>query len=99
MNSKNPKMNKHQHDQIILLEGDSNYTFIHLADGNKKLSSYTLLRHQKNLIGFVRVNRKYLINPDFIKEYKLDSSVPHVLLKSGDKITIPRRKVKAFSRN
>ena len=81
---------------IILLEGKDNYTNIHFANGDQVLSSYTLRKHQDLLNSFVRVNRKYLVNPEYIVNYNVKDVMPHVLLTTGIKIKIPRRKVKTI---
>jgi DNA-binding LytR/AlgR family response regulator len=87
---------KYSSSEIAFLEGNENYTNVYLINGEQLLSSYTLLRHEKKLKGFIRVSRRYLINPEFIKEYKLDNPTPHMVLKSGEEIRIPRRRVKEF---
>ena len=87
---------KYCSSEIAFLEGNENYTNIYLKSGEQLLSSYTLLRHEEKLKGFIRVSRRYLINPEFIKEYKLDNPIPHLELKSGEMIKIPRRRLKNF---
>lgn len=81
---------------ISYLEGNQNYTNIYYKNGKKSLSSYTLLRHEKSLTHFIRINRSYLVNPEMIQEYSLIKSDPHVLLKCGKKIAIPRWRIKDF---
>jgi DNA-binding LytR/AlgR family response regulator len=66
--------------EIILLKGAENYTYIHLITGEKELSSYTLLRHKEKLKNFIRINRSYLVNPDFIEEYYLANTIPHLVM-------------------
>jgi DNA-binding LytR/AlgR family response regulator len=66
--------------EIILLKGAENYTYIHLITGEKELSSYTLLRHEEKLKNFIRINRSYLVNPDFIEEYYLANTIPHLVM-------------------
>lgn len=87
---------RYSSNEIAFLEGNENYTNIYLKNGEQLLSSYTLLRHEEKLKGFIRVSRRHLINPEYIKEYKLDNPTPHMVLKGGEKIKIPRRKVKTF---
>ncbi len=87
---------KYCSSEIAFLEGNENYTNVYLKNGEQLLSSYTLLRHEEKLQGFIRVSRRHLINPEFIKEYKLGNPFPHMVLKSGEKIKIPRRRVKEF---
>jgi DNA-binding LytR/AlgR family response regulator len=87
---------KYSSNEIAFLEANENYTNVYMKNGEQLLSSYTLLRHEKKLKGFIRVSRRYLINPEYIKEYKLDRPIPHMVLKSGEEIRIPRRRVKEF---
>lgn len=82
--------------EILLLEGNENYTNLYLKNGEVMLSSYTLLRYEQKLNSFLRVSRKHLINPDYISKYCLEGNNPHVVLKSGEKIKIPRRRVREF---
>lgn len=79
---------------IILLEGFGNYTQIHYDCGKKLLMSYTLLRYEEVLTGFVRVSRKYLVNPDYIKDFKFQENGQHLVLKTGLHIKVPRRRKK-----
>lgn len=56
---------------IKLLRADINYTYIHFFDGRQVMVSTTIKKIQARLpeIGFLRVNRKEIINTGFIKEY------------------------------
>lgn len=85
-----------KNEDIIFLSGIGNYTSIHFKDGSRFMSSYTLLRHEEKLPGFIRFNRKYLVNPEFIREYKSISDAQYVILRNGEQIKIPRRKTKMF---
>lgn len=82
--------------EIILFEGNENYTSIYLDTGEVIISSYTLLRYQERLNGFFRVSRKHLINPDYIEEFVEQSKKSHIVMKLGYNIPLPRRKVKDF---
>lgn len=54
---------------VLFLEADSNYTKIILEEGQHLLSSFTLGRHANYFPEFVRVSRKYMLNPYYIKNY------------------------------
>jgi two-component system LytT family response regulator len=75
---------------VMLMEADSNYTILHLKSGEKIISGYHLAYHEQQLAGqilFVRPNRKYAVNIDYIKRYKHD-----ILYVKQLKIPISRRR-------
>ena len=82
--------------QITHIEGERNYSFIHLSDGSKELSSKTLAYFEEVLEdkGFFRCHRSYLINKHHIALLKQDNFV----LKNDLGIPISRRK-KTIARN
>lgn len=77
---------------ILFLRGDINYTEFHLVNGKKVVSSTTLLRHQEKLDGFLRVSRKYLVNPRYITEIENTHGVRQVLMLNGERIAVARRR-------
>jgi DNA-binding LytR/AlgR family response regulator len=77
---------------ILFLRGDINYTEFHLVNGTKVVSSTTLLRHQEKLDGFLRVSRKYLVNPEYITEIENRHGVRQVLMLNGEWIAVARRR-------
>lgn len=77
---------------ILFLRGDINYTEFHLVNGKKVVSSTTLLRHQEKLDGFLRVSRKYLVNPKYITEIENRQGVRQVLMLNGERIAVARRR-------
>jgi DNA-binding LytR/AlgR family response regulator len=78
---------------VVLLEGNVNYTTLYLESGRKEILSHTLKFYEDFLKthGFLRVHRGYLINPDYVKEYCCDSYV--VTMTNGQQASISRRKV------
>jgi DNA-binding LytR/AlgR family response regulator len=79
---------------ILFLEGDANYTNIHYKSGLKVTSAYTLIRHQELLNSFIRISKKYLVNPTHIKNYKKEGRFAQIQLDNGKNIPVSRRKVK-----
>jgi two-component system LytT family response regulator len=77
---------------ILFLRGDINYTEFHLVNGKKVVSSTTLLRHQERLDGFLRVSRKYLVNPKYITDIENRHGVRQVLMFNGERIAVARRR-------
>lgn len=76
--------------QITHIEGERNYSFIHLNNGSKELTSKNLAYFEDILEdkGFFRCHRSYLVNQHHIEAIKNDS----FLLKSGLELPISRRK-------
>ena len=76
--------------QITHIEGDRNYSYIHLSNGSQELSSKNLAYFEDILLdkNFYRSHRSYLINRLHIKAL-IDG---HFVLKNGIKIPISRRK-------
>lgn len=83
----------YSHD-IIYLKADVNYTEFYLKDGRKFTSSLTLKHHQSDerLKDFLRVNRSYLINSQYIDEYKSNRKDVRIYLINGDEIRVSRRR-------
>jgi len=76
--------------QITHLEGERNYSYIHLSNGTKVLSSKNLAYFENILVdkGFFRCHRSFLVNGEHIKSINMDEYI----LKSDLHIPIARRK-------
>jgi two-component system LytT family response regulator len=76
--------------QITHIEGDRNYSYIHLSKGSRELSSKNLAYFEDILTdkNFFRSHRSYLVNRYHIAALKTD----HFVLKNGVEIPISRRK-------
>lgn len=82
---------------IIRLEGERNYSCIHLKGGKRVLASKTLGEFEELLEedGFFRCHKSHLINKRHIKKQQTSASV---LLSDGTVLPISRRKKEAFSK-
>lgn len=81
---------------ITYLEADINYTVLHNADGKSRVVSNTLKSVHASLDGqgeFVRISRKYVINMQYVKQFKNNK----FFLVNGEKLTPSRRKLKLMS--
>lgn len=78
---------------ILFLRGDINYTEFHLVNGKKVVSSTTLLRHQEKLDGFLRVSRKYLVNPEYVKSLEHFGLYASLRMTNGNTVKISRRRI------
>lgn len=82
-----------QVNEIIRIEGDSNYTWVHHVKKGKFIISKTLKEFEAKLskFCFVRVHNSHLINVKFIEKYiKTDNS--HLVMFDGSLIPISKRK-------
>jgi two-component system LytT family response regulator len=82
--------------EVIMLQAETNYTYIHLVDGTKFLVSYTLGKIAERLEAyafFVRPNRSVLLNANYTTSFNglfLEVSLPNgTVLKNA---AISRRK-------
>jgi two-component system LytT family response regulator len=84
------------HD-VVMIEGDGNYTLFYTSSGRKIMVSRTLKEYETLLDShsFVRIHKSYLINLYHLKEY--DDRVEEVaVLKNGLKVEVARRRKKEF---
>lgn len=57
--------------QIVAIEAEEKYVFLHTEDGNKHLTDFTLTRLEEKLPDvFCRIHRSIIINTDKIKEIR-----------------------------
>ena len=89
---------------IIMLEGNVNYTIFHMKYGKKLLYSHTLLTYEGDLVkhGFLRVHRGFIINPTFVQGFQIGENI--LLLDENLTANVSRRRsgeigVKQFLRN
>lgn len=82
---------------IMMLEGEGNYTYIHFTNGKKILLSKTLKEFcalfQQN--DFARIRKSFLINLHYLKEVELSGDIS-VTMQSGQRIEISRRRKTEF---
>ena len=82
---------------IIYLEAESNYTFIHLSSAPKITVSKTLKEFEELLPAhrFIRIHHSFIINKDHISKY-LKADGGQVLMNNGQLIDVSRRKKEEF---
>jgi DNA-binding LytR/AlgR family response regulator len=78
---------------IIMLEGQSNYSIFHLKHGRQRIYAHTIRYFEAQLLAqqFIRVHRGFLVNPLFIIGY--DKKKNALNLHNSLKVTISRRKL------
>jgi DNA-binding LytR/AlgR family response regulator len=77
---------------VILLEGNINYTTFHLENGRTKVVAHSIKFFEPFLEthGFLRVHRSFMINPNHVSEYnRIDENIT---MSNGQKAFISRRK-------
>lgn len=79
-------------NQVILLKGESNYTTFYMHNGKKKLVARTIKFFENHLenLGFLRVHRSCLINPNHIIEYNQYDET--LMMSNGFQTAIARRR-------
>jgi DNA-binding LytR/AlgR family response regulator len=78
--------------EIILLEADVNYSYIHLRNGKRIMVAQTLKSFTKILVdySFYRVHRAFLINKIHLRAY--NSDLREIILTNNHKVIASRRK-------
>jgi DNA-binding LytR/AlgR family response regulator len=63
-------------NDIVMMEGHSNYTLFYLENGKQKMFARTLGHFQEQLSNdsFIRCHRTFLINPNFITGYNKEEN-------------------------
>jgi DNA-binding LytR/AlgR family response regulator len=81
---------------VVFLEGNINYTIVHLESGKQKVVARSLKFFEAFLEthGFVRTHRSYMINPIHIKS--LNHEQYKVVMNTGQEAMISRRKKNLF---
>ena len=77
-------------NEIVCLEAEANYTTIHLSNGKKMMVSYHLGKLQERLLPyktFVRANRKFIVNLDFLGDFN-----SQYMIVKGQEISYSRRR-------
>lgn len=80
-------------DNIVLFEGNNNYTNVHLTDGKTILSTKTLKEYESIVDGrlFFRVHKSYIINLSHLTEF-INQDGAYVVMSNKVKIPVSRAK-------
>ena len=78
--------------EIVMLEAEANYTYLHLLNGKKVLISRTMKLFDDLLkdYPFTRIHRSFIVNESHLKSYDADKEC--IMLSNNMKATISRRK-------
>lgn len=84
-------------ENILYMEADKDYTFIHCTN-NQKLCSTTGLGEYEDILAdysFFRTHHSYIINKDFVTDY-IKGDGGEIVLHNGKMIPVSRRKKQSF---
>lgn len=84
-------------DQIVRIEGDSNYSYVFLANGEKVCITKTLKQIEESLEGqpFYRVHLSHLVNLNHIVKY-LKEGGGYLVMSDKTTITVARQRKDGF---
>lgn len=85
-------------DDILCLQGEGNYTFLHTRDRKRYLVSKTLKEFEKTLDEFIfpRIHKSFIVNLAYVQR-NIFSREHQVRLADGREVSISRRRMKAIS--
>ena len=78
---------------ILFLAGDGNYTHIHFSKKSSALYATTLSVFEKELPGFVRIHKKYLVNPAYVTDYRANGPRSIEVMIGGQWLPVSRRRM------
>lgn len=81
-------------NSIKLLKADVNYTHVYFFDQPQQVVVSTTLKTLENRLSsenFLRVNRKEMVNKEFVKTYRITKDKDYVVLKDGSTLSPSRR--------
>lgn len=82
-------------DDILCLQGEGNYTYLHTRDRKRFLVSKTLKEFEKTLDEtiFLRIHKSYMVNLAYVQRH-LFSHERQLRLADGREVAISRRRMK-----
>jgi two-component system LytT family response regulator len=82
-------------DDILCLQGEGNYTFLHTRDRKRYLVSKTLKEFEKTLDGsiFLRIHKSYIVNLAYVQR-SIFNRERQVRMADGREVAISRRRMK-----
>ncbi len=84
-------------DEIMMLEGNTNYTDLYLLDGKKITVATTLKKLEKRFVicqNFFRPHKSFIVNLDYLSDYQANSN--EFTMQNDRTILISRRRKIAF---
>lgn len=80
-------------NEIIRCESENSYTFFHLLNGEKIISTVSIAAYEEllNTYGFIRCHQSHLINKKFVKSF-LKNDGYSLLMTDGSTVPVSRQK-------
>ncbi|WP_164851420.1 LytTR family DNA-binding domain-containing protein [Larkinella soli] len=80
--------------ELIWLEGNGNYSLLHMKEGPAVMMAKTLARWQRMLPDFVRISRGALVNPRHVVDLRRISTYHvQITLTNGKVLPVARRRI------
>jgi len=85
-------------EDILCLQGEGNYTFLHTRDRKRYLVSKTLKEFERTLSPdlFLRIHKSYIVNLAYVQHSPM-AGERYVCLIDGREVAISRRRMKDIS--
>ena len=82
-------------DDILCLQGEGNYTFLHTRDRKRYLVSKTLKEFEKTLDNsmFLRIHKSYIVNLAYVQR-SIFNRERQIRMADGREVAISRRRMK-----
>lgn len=82
-------------EDIVCLQGEGNYTFLHTRDRKRYLVSKTLKEFERTLSSdlFLRIHKSYIVNLAYVQHTPMIKE-RYVCLADGREVAISRRRMK-----
>ena len=85
---------------IVWMEGDGNYTRVHLSNGRIESLPYTLKLLAGKLPDFVRIHKSSLVNPMYVQELNSRGYRDYYMkLSSGHVLSVSRKRIQQITVN
>ena len=83
-----------QLEDLKYVEGNGNYSILHLKNGRPILLSRSVSKLEHELAHFVRIHKRHLVNPHFIADHQIISgNTMSLSLTTGETLTVARRRM------
>ena len=87
-------------DQIVAITANTNYSYVHLINGERVLKSRPVLFYAKKYPDFLRIHKNALINPQHASQFrrsKANSLSGYVIMTNDLRFDVSRRRVQQVS--
>ena len=80
--------------EILYLSGNDSYTWFHLTSGKRLLSSLHLGYYQSQAEGFIRIHKRFLVNPVYVVSFSRTGPESAVVSLTGNQqLPVAKRRI------